>query len=69
MTRQAISRDPVIDEIHTIRRELLQEAGGTLEGLGATLMSQQAHYLDRLVNDRQIPLPDLSVLDRMEPTA
>ena len=33
--------DPILDELHETRRRLLAEAGGTLEGLAASLQERQ----------------------------
>jgi len=41
--------DPIIDEIHQIRREIVEEAGGTLEALVTRLMKNQERHGERLV--------------------
>jgi hypothetical protein len=33
--------DPILDELHQTRRRLLAKAGGTLEGLAASLQARQ----------------------------
>lgn len=35
-------RDPIVEEVRAIRARLLKEAGGTLEGLFATLQASEA---------------------------
>jgi hypothetical protein len=42
--------DPIIDEIHRIRREMIEEAGGSLKSLGERLMKSQERHGDRLVD-------------------
>lgn len=41
--------DPIVDEVHRIRRELVVEAGGDLQSLGAWLMRKQERHGDKLV--------------------
>jgi hypothetical protein len=41
--------DPIVDEIHRIRRELTEEAGGDLTALGAWLMKSQERHGSKLV--------------------
>ena len=41
--------DPIVDEIHEIRRKILEEAGGDLESLGKWLMKSQERHGDKLV--------------------
>ena len=41
--------DPIVDEIHRIREELVRKAGGDLESLGRWLMKEQERHGDRLV--------------------
>ncbi len=41
--------DPIVDEIHRIRREILEEAGGDLQALGERLMKSQERHGDKLV--------------------
>ena len=41
--------DPIVDEIHRIRREIVQEAGGDLKALGEWLMKSQERHGDKLV--------------------
>jgi hypothetical protein len=36
--------DPVVDEIHEIRRQMLQDSGGTLRGLMDRLQESQKRY-------------------------
>lgn len=33
--------DPILDDLHKTRRRLLEDAGGTLEGLAARLQERQ----------------------------
>jgi hypothetical protein len=42
--------DPVIDEIHAIRKKLLEEAGGTLEGLVASIQDAERKSNRRLLD-------------------
>ena len=49
MKTQAQRTDPIIDEIHRVRREIVKEAGGTLEALGKHLMESQKRHGDRVV--------------------
>ena len=42
--------DPIVDEIHEIRKQLIREAGGTLEALGEKLMKTQERHGKRLVS-------------------
>lgn len=49
MKTQVQRTDPIIDEIHRIRREIVEEAGGTLESLGKHLMESQKRHGDRVV--------------------
>ena len=41
--------DPIVDEVHRVRREILQEAGGDLRSLGQWLMKSQERHGDKLV--------------------
>ena len=43
--------DPIVDEIHRIRREMVDEAGGDLKALGAWLMKSQERHGDKLVTN------------------
>ncbi|MCL4217572.1 MAG: hypothetical protein KJ052_11305 [Candidatus Hydrogenedentes bacterium] len=49
MKTQETWTDPIVDELHRIRRELVEEAGGDLKALGAWLMKSQERHGDRLV--------------------
>lgn len=49
MKTQETWTDPIVDEIHRIRRELVQEAGGDLEALGKWLMKSQERHGNKLV--------------------
>lgn len=58
MTIQTTWSDTIVDEIHKIRQELLQEAGGDLESLGKLLMQKQDRHGDNLVTlDPHPPRP------------
>ncbi|NUM56391.1 MAG: hypothetical protein HUU46_22365 [Candidatus Hydrogenedentes bacterium] len=46
--------DPIVDEIHEIRKRLVREAGGTLDALVDKLMKSQERHGERLVS-RQRP--------------
>ncbi len=43
--------DPIVDEIHRIREEILAEAGGDLQSLGEWLMRSQEAHGERLVSE------------------
>ena len=49
MKTQEIWTDPIVDEIHHIRLEIVKEAGGDLEALGKLLMESQERHGDKLV--------------------
>ena len=51
--------DPIIEELHQIRRDLIREHGG-MRGLMRHLESWHEVCGDRLVTNREAPLPDLS---------
>lgn len=36
------NKQPILDEIHAVREQLLEDSGGTLSGLVARLQSEQA---------------------------
>lgn len=59
--------DPEIEEIHVHRRELLRQAGGSIETLGAQLRAQQAQYTERMDFTRQLPLPDQTLFQSATP--
>ena len=42
--------DPIVDEIHEIRKQLVREAGGTLDALVAKLMKTQERHGKKLVS-------------------
>lgn len=44
-----MSEDPILDEVHAWREEMMNEAGNTLEGLFELLRREQENYRDRLV--------------------
>ena len=56
MNTEETINDPILDEIHRIRRELVQEAGGDLNALGKWLMSLEEQHADRLVTLSPQPL-------------
>jgi hypothetical protein len=41
--------DPIVKEIHEIRRRIMEECGGTVEGLIAHLKAAEEQDKDRLV--------------------
>lgn len=41
-----MTNNPILDEIHNIRRKLLKDAGGTLDGLVDQLQAEEAE-IDR----------------------
>lgn len=60
--------DPIVEEIHQIRQQLVREHGG-MEGLCRALKKWEEIYPERIVRDRQVPLPDLSRFLREEEAA
>lgn len=50
MKTDEIWTDPIIEEIHQIRRELVREAGGTLEALSAWIMESQKRHGEKLID-------------------
>ena len=36
-----MTKNPILDELHAVRKQLLADAGGTLEGLVAKIQSDQ----------------------------
>lgn len=50
MKTQDLWTDTIVDGIHQIRRELLDEAGGDLQSLGEWLMKSQERHGDKMVN-------------------
>lgn len=49
MTTRIPWTDPIVEEVHRIREEMLEEAGGDLAALGALLKRSQLAHRDRLV--------------------
>ncbi len=43
-------RDEILDELHRVREQMLQEAGGTLEGLFAKIREAEAQETRPLVS-------------------
>ena len=41
--------DPIVNEIHRVREEIVDEAGGDLRSLGEWLMKTQERHGDKLV--------------------
>jgi hypothetical protein len=50
-----MSEDPILDEVHAWREEMMREAGGTIEGLFELLRREQEKYRDRLVSFESNP--------------
>lgn len=46
-------KNPILDELHATRRKLLAEAGGTLEGLVASLQERQNQSGRRIIKARR----------------
>ncbi len=44
-----MARDEIVEEVRAIRKRLLEEAGGTLEGLIAKIREEEAKEKSRLV--------------------
>lgn len=47
-------KDPIVEEVHRIRRQILAEHGGSLKRWLKSLKASEAQYADRLVST---PLP------------
>lgn len=45
--------DPILDELHKTRRRLLADAGGTLEGLAASLQERQRNSGRQILETRR----------------
>jgi hypothetical protein len=50
-----MARDPIIEEIHQIRRKMLAECGGDFDKLFDRLMAAQAKRKGRLVSEPPRP--------------
>jgi len=48
-----MTTNPILDELHETRRRLLEEAGGTLEGLVAGLQRRQRESGREIVETRR----------------
>ena len=49
MKTQDLWTDPIVEEIHRIREEMVAEAGGDLASLGAWLMKRQDRHAEGIV--------------------
>jgi len=49
-----MTKDPILDELHKTRRRLLDEAGGTLEGLVAGLQKRQRESGRKILETRRV---------------
>ena len=45
-----MARDEIVEEVRAIRKRLLEEAGGTLEGLIAKIKEEEAKVRHKLVS-------------------
>lgn len=52
--RNAMKTDPILKELHEIRRELLKQSGGTLEKFAASLRRREREHPARLVGPKDI---------------
>ena len=43
--------DPIVEEVHQVREQLLQECGGDLEKLMDRLQTREAEDRERIVSD------------------
>ena len=48
-----MTRDPIVEEVHRIRRELLGECGGDLRRLCERLKAAEAAHPERLASPRR----------------
>lgn len=67
MRTREIPLDPIVEQLHAVRRELVQEAGGSLEGLGESLMVSQQSHGARLVTDRIQAVPNWDAVAAAKP--
>lgn len=49
-----MKNDPILKELHDIRRNLLKENGGTLEKFAAYLRLREQDHADRLVGPKDV---------------
>jgi len=45
-----MARDPIVEELHQIRRKMLEDCGGDFDKLCERLMAAQEKHKDRLVS-------------------
>ena len=48
MGNVAMNQDPIIDEIHAIRRQIAAEHGNNMQRIGAYFMERQKQHADKL---------------------
>ena len=48
MGNVAMNQDPIIDEIHAIRRQIAAEHGNNMQRIGAYFMERQKRHADKL---------------------
>lgn len=61
MATDACYSDPVLDELHAIRRDMLAECGGDLEGLVAAIQKRESES-DRVIARK--PAEEKTVTER-----
>ena len=64
--------DPILDELHAVRRQMLADAGGTLAGLVAKIQADQAKSgrvvmktTDKASGPRKLTVRRMSSVDRI----
>ncbi len=49
-----MKKNPILKELHDIRRDLLKENGGTPDNFAAYLRRREQEHLDRLVGPKEV---------------
>jgi hypothetical protein len=50
-----MNKQPILDELHAVREQLLTESGGTLSGLFASLLEEQSRSTRTILKTPHIP--------------
>ena len=50
-----MNKQPILDELHAVREQLLAESGGTLSGLFASLLDEQSRSTKTILKTLHIP--------------
>jgi hypothetical protein len=50
-----MNKQPILDELHAVREQLLAESGGTLSGLFASLLEEQSRSTRTILKTLHIP--------------